>query len=118
MPWILYAISAFALLSMILLICCCASPAAVTGIEKDSKCKLDENEDGVVTQEEDERYRECREEEERRRRAASTASSFFGSATMAEARPAFGELTFHTLVGKSPKPSKRGAEGHVPLLSQ
>lgn len=117
-PWILYAISAFALLSMILLICCCASPAAVTGIEKDSKCKLDENEDGVVTQEEDERYRECREEEERRRRAASTASSFFGSATMAEARPAFGELTFHTLVGKSPKPSKRGAEGHVPLLSQ
>jgi hypothetical protein len=31
---------------------------------------------------------------------------------------AFGELTFHTLVGKSPKPPKRGAEGHVPLLSQ
>ena len=117
-PWILYAISGFALLSMILLLCCCASPAAVAGIEKDSKCKLDENDDDVVTAEERQRYDECLEKEDRRRRAGAPGIAFRAETTVAEARPAFGELTFHTLIGKTPKPSKRCAEGHVPLLSQ
>ena len=107
---------------MILLLCCCASPAAVVGIEKDSKCKLDQDEDGIITEVERRRYdEECRNEDERRRRtaeAAATTTLFEDNTASQQSRPAFGELTFHTLIGKTPKSSKRCAEGHVPLLSQ
>lgn len=117
-PWILYATSAFALLSMLLLLCCCASPAAVAGIEKDSKCKLDTNDDGEITSEEARNYAECLKDEERRRRTGPPGSAFRAEGIASEGRPAFGELTFHTLIGKTAQPSKRRAEGHVPLLRQ